>query len=128
MFFQNRNTRCYCWRKTGKKRARGNEKNSKKNRYLTEPYLYEFVANKSSFGIYTRKTKEILFENWNLITSSKYLTFNILREYRVACCVFFTVVLIFELIFIKKISGFFWSVFVGFFCRNLITLRCNLMD
>jgi hypothetical protein len=26
---------------------------------------------------------------WNLITSSKYLTFNILREYWVACCVFF---------------------------------------
>jgi hypothetical protein len=26
------------------------------------PYLYEFVANESSFGIYTRKTKEILFE------------------------------------------------------------------
>jgi hypothetical protein len=40
------------------------EKNPKKNRYFTkiEPYLYEFVANESSFGIYTRKTKEILFE------------------------------------------------------------------
>jgi hypothetical protein len=32
----------------------------------------EFVANESSFGIYTRKTKEILFENY-LITSQKYL-------------------------------------------------------
>jgi hypothetical protein len=37
---------------------------TKKNRYFTkiEPYLYEFVANESSFGIYIRKTKEILFE------------------------------------------------------------------
>jgi hypothetical protein len=42
----------------------GNEKSPKKNRYFTqiEPYLYEFVANESRFGIYTRKTKEILFE------------------------------------------------------------------
>jgi hypothetical protein len=41
-----------------------NGKNPTKNRYFTkiEPYLYEFVANESSFGIYTRKTKEILFE------------------------------------------------------------------
>ena len=38
---------------------------TKKNRYFTkiEPYLYE-PANKSSFGIYTQKTKEILFEIW----------------------------------------------------------------
>ena len=43
---------------------RKNEKNPKKNRYFTkiEPYLYKFVANESSFGIYTRKTKDILFE------------------------------------------------------------------
>jgi hypothetical protein len=36
----------------------------KKNRYFTEiePYLYEFDAIESSFGIYTRKTKESLFE------------------------------------------------------------------
>jgi hypothetical protein len=36
----------------------------KKNRYFTEiePYLYEFDAIESRFGIYTRKTKEILFE------------------------------------------------------------------
>jgi hypothetical protein len=42
------------------------EKNPKKNRYFTkvEPYLYKFVANESSFGIYTRKTKDILFEIW----------------------------------------------------------------
>ena len=42
----------------------GNEKSPKKNRYFTKikTYLYEFVANESSFGIYTRKTKEILFE------------------------------------------------------------------
>jgi hypothetical protein len=42
----------------------GNENPPKKNRYFTkiETYLYEFVANESSFGIYTRKTKEILFE------------------------------------------------------------------
>ena len=67
MFFENRNTRCYFWRKTGKpKKTGGNEKKTKKNRYFTkiEPYLYEFVANKSSFGIYTRKTKDILFEIW----------------------------------------------------------------
>jgi hypothetical protein len=37
---------------------------AKKNRYFTEiePYLYEFDAIESRFGIYTRKTKEILFE------------------------------------------------------------------
>jgi hypothetical protein len=37
---------------------------TKKNRYFTEiePYLYEFDAIESRFGIYTRKTKEILFE------------------------------------------------------------------
>jgi hypothetical protein len=46
-------------RKTERKK-RG--KNPKKNRYFTkiEPYLYEFVENESSFGIYTRKTKGIL--------------------------------------------------------------------
>jgi hypothetical protein len=46
------------------RKTRGKRKNPKKNRYFTkiEPYLYEFVANESSFGIYTRKTKEILFE------------------------------------------------------------------
>ena len=51
-------------RKTGKpKKLGGNEKKTKKNQYFTkiEPYLYEFVANESSFGIYTRK-KDILFE------------------------------------------------------------------
>ena len=49
--------------KNRKKRG-GNGGKTKKNRYFTkiEPYLYEFVANESSFGIYTRKTKEILFE------------------------------------------------------------------
>jgi hypothetical protein len=45
----------------------GEKKPPKKNQYFTkiEPYifiLYEFVANESSFGIYTLKTKEILFE------------------------------------------------------------------
>ena len=46
-------------RKTGGKRE-----GTKKNRYFTEiePYLYEFDAIESRFGIYTRKTKEILFE------------------------------------------------------------------
>jgi hypothetical protein len=46
-------------RKTGGKREK-----TKKNRYFTEiePYLYEFDANESRFGIYTRKTKESLFE------------------------------------------------------------------
>ena len=42
----------------------GTKIKTKKNRYFTkiEPYLYKFVGNESSFGIYTRKTKEILFE------------------------------------------------------------------
>ena len=46
-------------RKTGGKREK-----TKKNRYFTEiePYLYEFDAIESRFGIYTRKTKESLFE------------------------------------------------------------------
>jgi hypothetical protein len=41
-----------------------NRGETKKNRYFTEiePYLYEFDAIESSFGIYTRKTKESLFE------------------------------------------------------------------
>ena len=46
-------------RKTGGKREK-----TKKNRYFTEiePYLYEFDAIESRFGIYTRKTEESLFE------------------------------------------------------------------
>jgi hypothetical protein len=46
-------------RKTGGKRGK-----TKKNRYFTEiePYLYEFDVIESRFGIYTRKTKESLFE------------------------------------------------------------------
>ena len=41
-----------------------NEKKTKKNQYFTEiePYLYEFDAIESRFGIYTRKTEESLFE------------------------------------------------------------------
>ena len=52
-------------RKTKKKRKTGGKrKKTKKNRYFTEiePYLYEFDAIESRFGIYTRKTKESLFE------------------------------------------------------------------
>ena len=47
--------------KTGGKREK-----TKKNRYFTEiePYLYEFDAIESRFGIYTRKTEESLFEIW----------------------------------------------------------------
>jgi hypothetical protein len=47
-----------------KKNGQKRKKKEKKNWYFTkiEPYLYKFVANESSFGIYTRKTKEILFE------------------------------------------------------------------
>jgi hypothetical protein len=46
-------------RKTG-----GKWEKTKKNRYFTEiePYLYEFDAIESRFGIYTRKTEESLFE------------------------------------------------------------------
>jgi hypothetical protein len=46
-------------RKTGGKREK-----TKKNRYFTEiePYLYEFDAIESRFGIYTRKIEESLFE------------------------------------------------------------------
>jgi hypothetical protein len=54
-------------RKTEKKRkTEGKRENTKKNRYFTEiePYLYEFDANESRFGIYTRKTEESLFEIW----------------------------------------------------------------
>jgi hypothetical protein len=47
--------------KTGGKREK-----TKNNRYFTEikPYLYEFDAIESRFGIYTRKTEESLFEIW----------------------------------------------------------------
>ena len=47
--------------KNGKKRKKPRRKIGillKSNDTLT----YEFVANESSFGIYTRKTKQILFE------------------------------------------------------------------
>ena len=47
--------------KNGKKRKKPRRKIGillKSNHTLT----YEFVANESSFGIYTRKTKQILFE------------------------------------------------------------------
>ena len=60
-------TRCYFWRKTGKNLERMGGGGNEENRYFTkiEPYLYEFVANESSFGIiYSWKTKEILFEIW----------------------------------------------------------------
>jgi hypothetical protein len=62
MFFENRNTRCYFWRKTEK--TGGKREKTKKNRYFTEiePYLYEFDAIESRFGIYTRKLK--LLEIW----------------------------------------------------------------
>ena len=45
--------------KTGGKREK-----TKKNQYFTEiePYLYEFDAIESRFGIYTQKTEESLFE------------------------------------------------------------------
>ena len=52
-------------RKTEKNEKNGGKREkTKKNRYFTEiePYLYEFDANESRFGIYTRKTKESLFE------------------------------------------------------------------
>jgi hypothetical protein len=41
-----------------------NRGKTKTNQYFTEiePYLYEFDAIESRFGIYTRKTKECLFE------------------------------------------------------------------
>jgi hypothetical protein len=41
-----------------------NRGKTKTNQYFTEiePYLYEFDAIESRFGIYTRKTKGILFE------------------------------------------------------------------
>jgi hypothetical protein len=55
---------------------------------------------------------------WNLITSSKYLTFNILREYWVACCVFFTVVSIFERIFKKNRFTRFFRVGFRFFVET----------
>jgi hypothetical protein len=47
-----------------KRKTGGKRKKTKKNRYFTEiePYLYEFDAIESRFGIYTRKTKESLFE------------------------------------------------------------------
>ena len=47
-----------------KRKTEGKREKMKKNRYFTEiePYLYEFDAIESRFGVYTRKTKEILFE------------------------------------------------------------------
>jgi hypothetical protein len=44
----------------------GKRKKTKNNRYFTEikPYLYEFDAIESRFGIYTRKTEASLFEIW----------------------------------------------------------------
>jgi ribosomal protein L21E len=46
------------------RKTREKLKKKKKNRYFTEiePYLYKFDATESHFGIYTRKTKESLFE------------------------------------------------------------------
>jgi hypothetical protein len=46
------------------RKNRGETGKTKKNRYFTEiePYLYEFDAIESRFGIYTRKTEESLFE------------------------------------------------------------------
>jgi hypothetical protein len=51
-------------KKRKKRKTEGKRGKMKKNRYFTEiePYLYEFDAIESRFGVYTRKTKEILFE------------------------------------------------------------------
>jgi hypothetical protein len=67
MFFENSNTRFTFGEKPENRKNRktgGKREKTKKNRYFTEiePYLYEFDANESRFGIYTRKTKESLFE------------------------------------------------------------------
>jgi hypothetical protein len=64
MFFENRNTRCYFWRKTGKPKNRGK---TKKNRYFTEiePYLYEFDVIESRFGIYTQITDLLRKQAYN---------------------------------------------------------------
>ena len=50
--------------KTENRKTGGKREKTKKNQYFTEiePYLYEFDANESRFGIYTRKTEESLFE------------------------------------------------------------------
>jgi hypothetical protein len=57
-----------------------------------------------------------------LITSSKYLTFNILREYWVACCVFFYRSFDFRTYFLKNPVHSFFSGRFSFFCRNRLTL------
>ena len=51
-------------KKRKKRKTGGKREKTKKNRYFTEiePYLYEFDAIESRFGIYTRKTEESLFE------------------------------------------------------------------
>ena len=93
MFFENRNTRCYFWRKTEK--PGGNEEKSVF--YWNRTILIRVWCNWITFWhLHTKNWREFV---WNLITSSKHLTSNILREYWVACCVFFTVVTIFERIF-----------------------------
>jgi hypothetical protein len=57
-----------------------------------------------------------------LITSSKHLTFNILREYWVACCVFFYRSYDFQTYFLKNPVHSVFSGRFSVFCRNRLTL------
>ena len=76
--------------------------------------------------LHTKNRREFV---WNLITSSKYLTFNILREYWVAWCVFFYYRSFdFRTYFFKNPVHSVFSFFSGrfsFFCRNRLTLMSS---
>jgi hypothetical protein len=92
-------------RKTEKPGGNG-EKRRKIGILLNRTILIRVWCNWITFWhLHTKNWREFV---WNLM-SSKYLTFNILREYWVACCVFFyRIVTIFERIFKKPGSlGFF---------------------
>jgi hypothetical protein len=63
-----------------------------------------------------------------LITSSKYLTFNILREYWVACCVFFYRSYDFRTYFLKNPVHSVFSGRFSVFCRNRLTLIYTILN
>jgi hypothetical protein len=95
---------------------RKTEKTEKPAFYWNRTILIRVWCNWITFWhLHTKNWREFV---WNLITSSKYLTFNILREYWVACCVFFYRSFDFRTYFLKNpvhsVFSFFSSRFSVF--------------
>jgi hypothetical protein len=107
-------------RKKMKNRGKTGKNEEKSVFYWNRTILIRVLCNWITFWhLHTKNWREFV---WNLITSSKYLTFNILREYWVACCVFFYRSFDFRTYFLKNPVHSVFSGRFSFFCRNRLTL------